>query len=243
MGERPSDIDSEATGDFEPAQPERGVFHLPQDRRTEFGGYGGGDWPLRPGGTHRGVALVQHVGAGGCRGAPIQERNPELKGKNFQDTSHRIEVETNGTFQPRQPLAEIVDQWNVSPKLAHSGNDPADREIAAALAWFAFAAQPNAYFKFVVAEPEDVEEVGVLAVRYGLPAERVYLGRAARIARIGMTGVHLARVRSAVDAPSGPEPDAPTRSPDTPPPQTGSRWPRRQAASSAARLGGIMTGK
>ena len=72
----------------------------------------------------------------------------------------RFEVETNGTIAPTPELARDIDQWNVSPKLANSGNPVDRREVATALS--VFRELPNAYFKFVVAEPEDVEEVCVL---------------------------------------------------------------------------------
>src|SRR5690606_7664427 len=49
----------------------------------------------------------------------------------------RIEIETNGTLTPPPELAPHVAQWNVSPKLANSGNSIAEREVAGALRWFA----------------------------------------------------------------------------------------------------------
>ncbi len=84
----------------------------------------------------------------------------------------RIEVETNGTLVPLE-VAGLVDQWNVSPKLANSGNELAAREVAPALAWF--AAVPGAFFKLVVAEPTDLAEAAALIARYGVPRERVLL--------------------------------------------------------------------
>ena len=33
-----------------------------------------------------------------------------------------VEIETNGTIAPTPTLAKRVNQWNVSPKLAHAGN-------------------------------------------------------------------------------------------------------------------------
>jgi organic radical activating enzyme len=84
----------------------------------------------------------------------------------------RVEIETNGTLVPSAALA-CVDQWNVSPKLANSGNALAARTVDAALAWF--AAAPNAFFKFVVVAPEDVAEVNALVTRLGLPVARVLL--------------------------------------------------------------------
>ena len=84
-----------------------------------------------------------------------------------------VEVETNGTITPPEAIAQRVHQFNVSPKLAHSGN-PRDLAIRAeALA--AFAADRRAVFKFVVATPDDVAEVTALAAEHALPASRILL--------------------------------------------------------------------
>lgn len=85
----------------------------------------------------------------------------------------RFEIETNGTIPPGPELGQDIDQWNVSPKLANSGNPPDRREEPVALT--AFQELPNAYFKFVVAEPGDVDEVRRLRDRYQLPGQRVIL--------------------------------------------------------------------
>ncbi|HUQ13105.1 MAG TPA: 7-carboxy-7-deazaguanine synthase QueE [Novosphingobium sp.] len=82
-----------------------------------------------------------------------------------------VEVETNGTVAPTGPLDELVDQYNVSPKLAHSGNDAALALIPERLA--AFAADDRAVFKFVIAEPDDIDEVAALAKTYAMPPERL----------------------------------------------------------------------
>jgi 7-carboxy-7-deazaguanine synthase len=84
-----------------------------------------------------------------------------------------IEIETNGTVAPTPALDALAHQYTVSPKLAHSGN-PA--ELALAPERLAqWAAEPRAAFKFVVAEPSDVEEVLGLAARFALPCERIWL--------------------------------------------------------------------
>jgi 7-carboxy-7-deazaguanine synthase len=85
----------------------------------------------------------------------------------------RVEIETNGTVAPPPALDALVAQYNVSPKLAHSGN-PADLALPPErlTAW---AAEPRAAFKFVVAEPADVEEVLELAKRYAVRCERIWL--------------------------------------------------------------------
>jgi 7-cyano-7-deazaguanosine (preQ0) biosynthesis protein QueE len=85
----------------------------------------------------------------------------------------RIEVETNGTLSPESELAGLIDQWNVSPKLSSSNNQQSKREVPTSLRWF--AGQANAYIKFVVVDPGDLEEICALTARYGVPAERVLL--------------------------------------------------------------------
>lgn len=84
-----------------------------------------------------------------------------------------IEVETNGTIAPAPALDAHVHQYNVSPKLAHSGNPAALALIPERLA--AWAADPRAVFKFVIAEPADVDEVISLAVAHAIPAPRIWL--------------------------------------------------------------------
>jgi 7-carboxy-7-deazaguanine synthase len=84
-----------------------------------------------------------------------------------------IEIETNGTVAPPPSLDALVDQYNVSPKLAHSGN-PA--ELALPPERLAhWAAEPRAFFKFVIADPDDVAEVRALRERFAIPSERIWL--------------------------------------------------------------------
>jgi organic radical activating enzyme len=85
----------------------------------------------------------------------------------------RVEVETNGTVEPEPELAHYIDQWNVSPKLENSGNKRSARLRTGPLTWF--AAAPNAYFKFVVAQPSDMEELKEVVRRYAISPERVVL--------------------------------------------------------------------
>ena len=84
-----------------------------------------------------------------------------------------VEIETNGTVAPHPALDAHVDQYNVSPKLAHSGN-PADLALIPArlTAW---AQDSRACFKFVIASPEDVTEVLALQAEYVIPPERIFL--------------------------------------------------------------------
>lgn len=84
-----------------------------------------------------------------------------------------VEIETNGTVAPPARLDILVDQYNVSPKLAHSGNPAELALIPERLdAW---AADPRAFFKFVIAAPGDVEEVLALQSRHRIAPARIYL--------------------------------------------------------------------
>ena len=84
-----------------------------------------------------------------------------------------VEVETNGTTKAPPRLDIRIDQYNVSPKLAHSGN-------AAQLALIperldAYGDDARAFFKFVIAEASDVDEVLELVSAHQIPAARVFL--------------------------------------------------------------------
>jgi 7-carboxy-7-deazaguanine synthase len=95
-----------------------------------------------------------------------------------------VEIETNGSVPPHPALDALVHQYNVSPKLSHSGN-PA--ELALAPERLAhWAAEPRAWLKFVIAEPADVDEVIALQRAFAIPAARIYLmpeGRSGDILR------------------------------------------------------------
>ena len=107
-------------------------------------------------------------------GEPLmQQQGLAPLARGLKERGLRVEVETNGTIAPSTELAGLVDQWNVSPKLENSGNPGDEREVPAALEWF--AAQDNAYFKLVVAAPDDLAEVRRLVERYRVPRERVLL--------------------------------------------------------------------
>ena len=84
-----------------------------------------------------------------------------------------VEIETNGTIAAPPRLDIRVDQYNVSPKLAHSGNEAELALIPERLD--AYASDPRAYFKFVIAEPSDVDEVLALQRRYRFKPGHVFL--------------------------------------------------------------------
>ena len=85
----------------------------------------------------------------------------------------RIEIETNGTIAPPPALAMLAHQYNVSPKLKHSGNP---HDIALNPERLAeWARKPEAYFKFVVSAPEDVDEVLALQATHAIAPYRIFL--------------------------------------------------------------------
>ncbi len=96
----------------------------------------------------------------------IAELATALRARGF-----RLEVETNGAIEPTAAVRDAIDQWNVSPKLASSGNKASARLRAGPLTTFAGLA--NAGFKFVACTPADVEEIRAIAATYAIAAERI----------------------------------------------------------------------
>ncbi|XVS60921.1 7-carboxy-7-deazaguanine synthase QueE [Actinosynnema sp. CA-299493] len=80
------------------------------------------------------------------------------------DSGHQVEVETNGTVVPIRELADLT-RFNVSPKLAHSGDPESRRLVPAALT--ALAALPGTAFKFVCRSLADLDEVASVVDRHG----------------------------------------------------------------------------
>ena len=94
-----------------------------------------------------------------------------------------VEVETNGTIAPNGALIERVDQWNVSPKLANSGDPERLRWKPEVLSLF--HATGRAYLKLVVESTADADEADGLVRSLAWPEERVFLmAQAASRARL-----------------------------------------------------------
>lgn len=72
-------------------------------------------------------------------------------------TGHAIEIETAGTIAPTPDVTNHVDRFNVSPKLANSGN-PHDRRYKPDVLR-AFQATNKAIFKFVATGTADLDEI------------------------------------------------------------------------------------
>lgn len=84
-----------------------------------------------------------------------------------------VEVETNGTTSASARLDIRIDQYNVSPKLAHSGNPAELALIPERLSHY--AADRRAFFKFVIAAPSDVDEVTALVRAHAIAPGRIFL--------------------------------------------------------------------
>lgn len=106
-------------------------------------------------------------------GEPLLQRRqlaPLLR--RLGEAGYQVEVETNGTVVPAE-AADYIHQFNVSPKLTHSGNEGLARIRQDALRWF--AADPRANFKFVVQSEAGLAEVEDLRAEFRIPADRVVL--------------------------------------------------------------------
>jgi len=95
----------------------------------------------------------------------LQQRALEALLNGLKARGSRIEIETAGTIAPAMADG-VVDQWNVSPKLANSGNELARRYKPEVLR--AFEGTGRAVFKFVVCDAADLEEVDGMVRECGL---------------------------------------------------------------------------
>jgi 7-carboxy-7-deazaguanine synthase len=84
-----------------------------------------------------------------------------------------IEIETNGTQAPSAGTSRWVTRFNVSPKLANSGDTPELRIAPAALA--VLLGTGKAAFKFVCRDPADLAEAQHLTVRHSIPPHLVWI--------------------------------------------------------------------
>jgi organic radical activating enzyme len=125
---------------------------------------------------------AQHILSFGCPRVVITGGEPLLQEGDFLEMIRLIratmpdavfEVETNGTRLPSPAFAAAADQFNVSPKLSNSGMPESLRLADDALRFF--AANPKAWFKFVVAAPQDLAEIKSLQCRHEIPPGRILL--------------------------------------------------------------------
>ena len=103
----------------------------------------------------------------------LQMKELELLCTRLVDSGYGIEIETNGTISPTSQLMLLVEQFNCSPKLKHSQNDMRVANRPEVLKHF--AQRPNVFFKFVIANEDDIPEVLDLVKTNGIMQHQVYL--------------------------------------------------------------------
>lgn len=91
----------------------------------------------------------------------------------LKEKGYFIEVETNGTLIPNNRCAALVDQFNVSIKLANSAVDLHDRIVPESISFFANDSRSN--FKFVIDHESDIQETKQLAERFSISKQVIYL--------------------------------------------------------------------
>lgn len=120
-----------------------------------------------------GVSLVVLTG-----GEPaLQAREAAVLAAGLRASDHRVEMETSGTI-PLGPLIGVLDLIVVSPKLSNSGLREHQRLRPAVLR--DLAARPEAVFKFVVQDLNDLAEVDAVADAFDLAPHRVWVMPEAR---------------------------------------------------------------
>jgi 7-carboxy-7-deazaguanine synthase len=106
-------------------------------------------------------------------GEPLLQQPALVELLSTLPAARHVEVETNGTIAPVSELVRRVDQWNVSPKLANSGESRERRTVTAALS--SFQKTGRAWLKLVVESTTDMDEARALFEELGWPKERVLL--------------------------------------------------------------------
>lgn len=153
-----------------------GTDYLHRDDRPEAPAkYGRDDnrlvWPVE--------RVAEAVRAFDCRdivltgGEPLLQQPALASLCDLLGPGYHVEVESNGTVPLTAAFAACVDQVNLSPKLSHSLNGEAERLKPEILG--AYARDARAWFKFVVADADDVAEVDALAAALNLPPDRILL--------------------------------------------------------------------
>jgi len=109
-------------------------------------------------------------------GEPMQQQKslaPFIKELKRNNPLQWVEIETNGTITPSEEMIELVDQFNVSPKLENSNNELKRRMKDNSMK--TLSKLDKADFKFVVFNDEDLPEILEIVEKYSIPHERVFL--------------------------------------------------------------------
>jgi len=106
-------------------------------------------------------------------GEPMMQADDLVELLSFLKPDFYVEVETNGTIVPKKMLTDLVDQWNVSPKTSNSNNPLEMCEDSECYTFF--SNRENCFFKFVVENKSDIDEITKLVKKYSISNEQVLL--------------------------------------------------------------------
>lgn len=106
-------------------------------------------------------------------GEPMLQQNILLELRRLTNCS--LDVETNGTIEPKLTAIDAVDVFCVSPKLAHGGDTIEARETNALTHYAQLAHMNKAIFKFVCQWTTDLNEVEELVEKYNIPRHSVWI--------------------------------------------------------------------
>jgi 7-carboxy-7-deazaguanine synthase len=105
---------------------------------------------------------------------------PMLQQRNFkaiyEATGCKLDIETNGTIEPKPETIDAVDLFVVSVKLEHAGDSDLARIKWEAIFKFAeLAEQGKAIFKFVAKDATDLDEIREIVDAGCIPPHTVYI--------------------------------------------------------------------
>jgi organic radical activating enzyme len=106
-------------------------------------------------------------------GEPLLQQDELVKLAELLPKITFIEIETNGTKLLNEDFIDIPTQFNVSPKLSNSGIDEKLRLNFKALELF--ASLEKAFFKFVVCNQSDLDEIKALHSKLNISPDRIHL--------------------------------------------------------------------
>jgi len=89
------------------------------------------------------------------------------------NSDYHFEIETNGTLKPSEEFDNLIDQYNVSPKLSNSNNSLKIRLKDKPLRFFSQSGKSN--FKFVISEEKDIGEVMEIIKTYDIKNDKIYV--------------------------------------------------------------------
>jgi 7-cyano-7-deazaguanosine (preQ0) biosynthesis protein QueE len=133
-------------------------------------------WPLKSGVSMTSEELIAEVKKYNCQhlvitgGEPLIQQNAlrefieKLNVSGEKEQKYFIEMETSGSLKCF--ITDIIDQFNCSPKLSNSEN----KEIR-----FEPLPKEKAYYKFVVSDRQNIEEIENFIEKHDLKRENVFL--------------------------------------------------------------------